>query len=152
MNPPSRRRASLAAAVVAAALGAAIAPTASAKTVWVCHPDKKSDPCDGSLTAQRVGGDGRLGLIERTRRARRPAVDCFYVYPTVSDQPPPNADRTADGPVRAIARFQAARFSQHCRVFAPVYRQLTLGAIGSTSITNAQRALAYGDVRDAWRD
>ena len=40
---------------------------------------------------------------------------------------------------------QAARFSQVCRVFAPVYRQKTVFGGGSAD-------LAYGDVLAAWRD
>ena len=54
-------------------------------------------------------------------------VDCFYVYPTVSGQKTGNANLNIDPEERSIALFQAARFSQACRVFAPMYRQLTLG-------------------------
>jgi pimeloyl-ACP methyl ester carboxylesterase len=50
-----------------------------------------------------------------------------------------------------VAEQQAARFSQTCRVFAPVYRQLTLRAIFG-EIPASAAAKAYGDVRSAWRD
>ena len=152
MNSPRALRAALGAALALTCL-AMFAPSAGARTVWVCHPDKVKDPCDGSLTATQVRADGSLGRVERTRINRRAPVDCFYVYPTVSDQPPPNADRRADAQVRAIALHQASRFSQNCKVYAPVYRQLTLGAIGNPgSVTAAARERAYGDVRAAWRD
>ena len=29
----------------------------------------------------------------------------------------------------SIAEYQAARFSQHCRMFAPVYRQSTMASL-----------------------
>jgi len=92
---------------------------------------------------------GTLG-VTRATAAARPAVDCFYVYPTVSDQKTPNADRTIDPQEVSIARFQAAMFSRDCRVYAPVYRQLTLANIAGAA-TPAEQALAYGDVLQAWR-
>jgi len=94
--------------------------------------------------------DRQIG-VERPRQARRPRIDCFYVYPTVSDQTTTVANRAIDPPLQSIALYQAARFSQLCRVFAPVYRQLTLRAI-SGSATEADRRIAYGDVRAAWRE
>ena len=152
MNSPTPLRALLGAALALICL-AALAPSAGARTVWVCHPDKANDPCDGSLTATQLRADATLGAVERTRINRRAPIDCFYVYPTVSDQPTPTATRAIDPEIKAIARFQAARFAQHCRVFVPVYRQLTLAAIGNlASITPAMRDRAYGDVRSAWRD
>lgn len=54
-------------------------------------------------------------------------VDCFYVCPTVSGQATPNANRDIDPELNSIAPYQAARFSQTCRVFTPVYRQITVG-------------------------
>ncbi len=53
----------------------------------------------------------------------------------------------------SIAEYQAARFSQHCRMFAPVYRQstmtsLVLGLVGLPR----QQGPGYADVRAAWRD
>ena len=45
-----------------------------------------------------------------------------------------------------------SRYSQHCRVFAPMYRQITLAAIlGTEPITEEQAAIAYGDVLAAWK-
>jgi len=39
-----------------------------------------------------------------------------------------------------------------CRVYAPVYRQLTLTTLNSRTDTPEARALAYGDVLSAWQD
>ena len=71
------------------------------------------------------------------------------MYPTVSDQKTPNANLTVDPQEVSIAQFQAAMFSRVCKVYAPMYRQLTLSNIGGAA-TPAQQALAYGDVRTAW--
>jgi hypothetical protein len=107
----------------------------------------------GSLTTTVLpAGDGPAAR-ERARSARDAKVDCFYVYPTVSDQPRTNATLARDPEVKAIARFQASRFSQHCRMFAPVYRQLTLKAIAVPRDAGSRAAtVAYRDVRDAWRE
>ena len=98
-----------------------------------------------------IGTNGPLG-VDRVRRPRRPAIDCFYVYPTVSGQPTTNANREIEAEQHAVARQQASRFSQVCRPFAPMYRQLTLAAIqdpAGISVKGARRA--YRDVRAAWR-
>jgi DUF3089 family protein len=138
--------------VVLAALLAAGAPgAASARTVWLCKPGLERNPCLAPLTTTPIERDGH-GPVERPRRARRPEVDCFYVYPTVSGQPTTNANRRIEAEQRAIAREQASRFSQVCRPFAPVYRQLTLAAIQRPEIPLRAALRAYRDVRNAWRD
>jgi hypothetical protein len=135
-------------ALVAFALAAA---PASAKTTWLCHPDLAADPCRPALdTTVFSPWDQQRGVVH-PRRARKPAVDCFYVYPTVSGQPATLANRDIDPELRSIALYQVARYSQYCRVFAPVYRQLTLAGIGGTATAKDTRT-AYGDVRAAWRE
>jgi hypothetical protein len=109
------------------------------------------DPCRGSLTTTVTAADG-TSTVERAKPARKPKVDCFYVYPTVSHQSTTNANLHIDPEERAIAVWQASRFSQVCRVFAPMYRQLTVAAI--LGGTPSQHALdrAYADVKNAWHD
>jgi hypothetical protein len=123
---------------------------AAAKTVWLCKPGLSANPCDRSLTTMVVRADGTQ-RTERSSRPRKPKIDCFYVYPTVSGQDRINATKTAEPEQKAVAEQQAARFSQTCRVFAPVYRQLTLRAIAG-DIPASAAAKAYGDVRSAWLD
>lgn len=133
---------------------AVAAPSAGAKTfAWLCKPGLKSNPCGGSLSAAVVGKSGKVLRTERTKVPGRPAIDCFYVYPTVSSQPTTNADLTIDPEQIAIARYQASRFAQDCTIYAPVYRQLTIAGIFDPSkITPEARAIAYAGVRDAWRE
>ena len=137
-------------AVCLAAFLAVCAP-ASAKTVWLCKPGLAENPCLAPLTTTVIEADGPPS-VERVGRARRPAIDCFYVYPTVSGQPGLNADRTIEAEQRAVARQQASRFSQVCRPYAPVYRQLTLAAIQRTDVPASAARRAYLDVRNAWRE
>ena len=135
-----------------AASGATATTTVPAPppTVWLCRPGAAHDPCTPDLTVTRTSfGHGTLG-VSHASAAAHPAIDCFYVYPTVSDQKTPNADLTVDPQERSIARFQAAMFSRDCAVYAPMYRQLTLSNIGGAA-TPAEQALAYGDVLHAWQ-
>ena len=125
---------------------------ASAKTVWLCKPGLAENPCLAPLTTTLIDADGPAG-VERIKRARRPEIDCFYVYPTVSGQPTVNANRRIEAAQRAVARHQASRYSQVCRPFAPVYRQVTLAGIQRPEgIPPAAARRAYRDVRNAWRE
>jgi hypothetical protein len=152
-----RARMTMTAALAALATvlgGSAAAPEpARADVVWLCRPGLEPDPCRGSQ-ATTVRRAGRPARVVTPRLPERPPVDCFYVYPTVSGQAGTNADKAKDPELAAIAGQQAARFSQACRVFAPVYRQLTLASIlgGDVAARAAGAQLAYGDVREAWRE
>lgn len=145
--------AALATALAAALLlSLALAGGASAKTTWLCKPGSNPDPCRGSLKTTVVAADGST-RIKNPKNARRPKIDCFYVYPTVSEQPTVNANKDIDPQQIAIAQYQAARFSAACNVYAPVYRQLTLQAINATDgLDPSAVKLAYGDVLKAWRE
>jgi hypothetical protein len=142
----------LIAALFALALLWVVPASADAKVVWLCKPGKKADPCEPSLTTTLFSPTGeRLG-VQHTRPAARRRADCFYVYPTVSDQPGPQATQVVDDVLRSIALYQAARYSRDCRVYAPVYRQVTIqGLLNPQNVTPEMRDEAYADVRQAWR-
>jgi hypothetical protein len=136
------------------ALGCLVAlpSPASAKTVWLCKPGKH-DACDVSLNTTRFSPQGKRLGVDRIKRPRHPKFDCFYVYPTVSDQKTPTANFDIDPELNSIALYQAARYTSECRMFAPVYRQVTLlGILGVAPPTPAEQERAYTDVRSAWRD
>jgi pimeloyl-ACP methyl ester carboxylesterase len=127
------------------------AGSASAATTWLCRPGLAHDPCTPGLKTTRVSPTGAvLGTFAPSTLRRRP-VDCFYVYPTVSDQKTTLATRRIDPEERSIALYQAARYSSLCKVYAPMYRQVTLTALFAGTATTADRNAAYRDVRDAWR-
>ena len=61
------------------------------------------------------------------RRARRSTASTS-IRPSATTRAA-NSDLSIDPEERSIALYQAARYSQHCRVFAPMYRQVTLAAL-----------------------
>ena len=137
-------------ALSGAACGVAATP-AAAETMWVCKPGQAANPCRESFKTTVYASNGSSRVVDPPIPAN-PPVDCFYVYPTVSNQPGPNASMSIDPEIEAIVRYQAARLSQQCNVYAPVYRQTTVPALLTQTATPEARQRAYGDVLDAWRD
>ncbi len=140
----------IAAAVLLCACALALIPAgaAAAEPVWLCKPGIADNPCETSLRTTVVSPSGQALRVRNVQPARHPRIDCFYVYPTVSDQPTGNANLNVDPEERSIALYQAARYSQECRVFAPMYRQVTLQGI--LGLHPASFDLAYSDVLAAW--
>lgn len=149
------------AAETSMALPAAIAGFSSATYAdpvnWVCRADVDDDACDLDLSTTVVDADSAssappLTATSTTNRVEPPsagddAVDCFYVYPTVNfdgvRDDAMSADMTAE---IGVVEAQLAQFGQVCRLWAPLYRQVTLNGFGD----EANREVAYGDVRDAF--
>ena len=118
---------------------------------WMCKPGlaEEADVCARDLDATVVNADGTTE-VEPHEPAEGPPVDCFYVYPTTSFDESPNSDLVPqEAEEIATVVNQAARLNATCRVFAPVYRQLTLGGIGQ--MEGGDREMAYGDVLDAFK-
>ena len=118
---------------------------------WLCRPGRH-DACDVDLTATVISATGKL-TREPWAANPKASVDCFYVYPTVSLDSTGNSDMVAGDEELNVVRVQAARFGSQCRVYAPLYRQVTLTALravlaGRTAAVD--RTLAYNDVFDAW--
>ena len=143
----------LAVALCCAAALALAASGASAKTTWLCKPGLASNPCAPGLGTTVISPTGAPQGTVTPAKAKNPKIDCFYVYPTVSDQRSIQATRKIDPEERSIALYQAARYSSECRVYAPMYRQITLrGLLSPGKVTARMRTTSYNDVRDAWRD
>jgi hypothetical protein len=141
--------------IAAAALQASPAPVPdyAQDAAWLCRPGR-ADACAANQDVTVIRADGKR-KTERFRPAAAPAFDCFYVYPTVSLDPGANSDMIAGDEERQVAMAQAARFAAACRVFAPMYRQVTLGALRAamTGQPNpGDRAMALADVTAAWND
>jgi len=118
---------------------------------WLCLPGR-SDACAADQTATIVAADGTL-TREAFTTAADPGVDCFYVYPTVSNDLTGNSDMVANGEELFVVSAQFARFGSVCRTFAPLYRQVTLTALRGFMTGRpipADRELAYTDVKAAW--
>jgi hypothetical protein len=120
--------------------------------VWLCRPGQAADPCTANLDATVFHANGTT-TTQPGSPAKDPPIDCFYVYPTVSAQKTVNANLTVDPEETAVAIAQASRFSTACRIYAPVYPQLTLASItgGATAPLTAAAATAYNGVLSAWQ-
>lgn len=120
-------------------------------TLWLCRPDNAIDPCSANLTATRVDPKGTTSIVS-AQPDTRSRFDCFYIYHTVSRARARNAPMEITSDERHSAVVQASRFSQVCRVWAPVYRQATLRTMTALPFDAASYDAAYADVRSAWDD
>jgi hypothetical protein len=125
-------------------------------SLWLCRPGLADDKCKINLDATIIGKDGKTS-IEKYAAATDPNVDCFFVYPTVSDDKTWASDWTVDKMEIEDIKLQFARFGSVCRQFAPVYRQTTLTALriasGGPQPEGARLPAGvggYNDVLDAW--
>jgi hypothetical protein len=154
------RRIILAAAAVLAAAAPAEAqpnipqgPDYAKDSTWLCLPGR-ADTCSTPLATTALNPNG-YGATGRSSVAKDPPIDCFYVYPTVSRDQGLNSDLIAGSEEKDAAEVQFARFAGVCRPFAPIYRQMTVGAIVAMSTgadISRAAALAYADVAAAWHN
>jgi hypothetical protein len=154
IDSASRRLIVIFATLATVALAVALIPAAASagsKTVWLCKPGKPHNPCESGLNTTLITHGGKNVRVKDVKADQPRKIDCFYVYPTVSDQQTDNANLHIDPEERSIALYQAARYSQHCRVFAPMYRQVTLKGIFGT-VTPHMSQVAYNSALQGWRD
>ncbi|MFE2868814.1 DUF3089 domain-containing protein [Embleya sp. NPDC059259] len=153
-----------------------------AETVWLCRPGLPTNPCNqdlagnpqtpgpgGAFTARYFNGatttldatavhpDGSR-TPEPFAGPNNPQVDCFYAYPTIDLLPNPLLRLGSLPPIPSNSELagtlmQLGRFTDTCRVFAPVYRQASLSEllVGGLGIP-PDAETGSRDVRDAWRD
>jgi Protein of unknown function (DUF3089) len=151
---PTRARALMIAALTVAALAVCggLAATASAESVWLCRPGLAHNPCLNSEETTVELGNGK-SFVENPKPAANPPIDCFYVYPTVSSQFAANATETIEPEEEAIAEAQASRFSQVCKVYAPIYPQITIPALNTPGLVTKESAeKAFGGVLAAFEE
>ena len=99
-----------------------------------------------------VQANGATSVKDATP-ATNPPFDCFYVYPTASRERTINADLQVQPAEIAAAVAQASRFSQVCRVWAPMYRQVTLLGLALGLANSPQRTtIAYQSLLAGWQD
>ncbi len=119
-------------------------------THWTCRPDM-TDTCDDDTSVTMINADGTTEVATFTPDPDAP-VDCFYAYPTSSDDLTMNSDLIA-GREKEVAYQQAARLSSVCRMFAPTYRSVTLAGLFNPP-AGVDRASAwmipFEDIKDAW--
>lgn len=122
-------------------------------THWLCRPGMEANQCLlNRIDATVVRPDLTLGTDDVDAADADRPYDCFYVYPTV-DLTGPVGNHT-DFSDRSLELdpllSQVARLRGQCRIFAPLYRQITFATFGAP---DSARFLdvAYRDVLDAFR-
>jgi pimeloyl-ACP methyl ester carboxylesterase len=122
---------------------------------WLCWTGKAGDACAIDLTTTVIKGDGS-STVETFKADPKAPIDCFYVYPTVSNDPGVLSDMHADAEELGVVKAQLARFGSKCRIYAPMYRQFTLTALRARMSGKPlppgppAGTTAYDDVVDAW--
>ena len=119
---------------------------------WLCRPGRQ-DACTVDLTTTIVPSNGILRQEKFSADPNAP-IDCFYVYPTVSNDLTANSDMNAGPEENSVVKHQLARFGSKCRIYAPLYRQVTLTALRANLAgkpMQMDRLLGYNDVLDAWK-
>ncbi len=127
------------------------APDYSDEASWICLPGGADDVCDENLDASIFNADGTV-VPEPHVRPANPTSDCFYVYPTITEDTTLNSDLVLGNEV-GVTRIQAARMTRACRVFAPVYRQASIGGFAGPPYPSSGKTpfeIAYDDVLAAW--
>jgi hypothetical protein len=121
---------------------------------WLCLPGHQ-DACTVPLDAAVVAPNGSVS-IEKFKLAKNPAIDCFYVYPTVSLDNFSTSDLVPGVEERAVIERQFARLSSVCRPYAPMYRQITLPQLragqgtGEAPPKRGAQGQGTADVDEAW--
>ena len=118
---------------------------------WLCRPGQET-VCTTGLDALVVRADGRR-VPQTFSPAAHPKIDCFYVYPTISQEPTPYSDMTMSPEVVEVTRAQAGRLTSRCRLFAPIYRQITMAGLRRDMASGEHLDFhgPYQDVLAAWR-
>jgi hypothetical protein len=126
----------------------------AAGVVWLCRPGLARDPCLANLQTTTVDTDGtRLIYPTAPDPASQQPYNCFYLYPTASNERTVNANLAVQPAETQIAFAQAAPFSQVCSVWAPIYRQLTVSGISAHGPAGASAGqVAFASVLAAWSD
>lgn len=133
------------------ALPASAVPDYTVAANWACRPGAET-ACTSGLDAIAISADGAR-QPDPFVAAQTPAIDCFYVYPTVSHEPSDYSDLAPSPEVMATIRSQAGRLAARCRLFAPLYRQATLAHLRATLADGAALNWdgPYRDILAAWR-
>jgi hypothetical protein len=123
------------------------APVAS----WLCRPDDETI-CTTGLDAIEIDAQGQRAKQPFTPAADAP-IDCFYVYPTASEELTAFSDMTATPAIKKVTSGQVGRLTAQCRMFAPIYRQLTSAGLTQMLMGGkpADWSDPYADVLAAWR-
>jgi pimeloyl-ACP methyl ester carboxylesterase len=148
MSSTTAKIGALFAVVAACAMQMVAQPqAAAADALWLCHPALATDPCNTPLDTT----DMATRVVNTPAPTDRP-IDCLYIYPTADNSIALNQPYAVTPSVETMAMAQVARFSSLCRVFSPVYRQVTTPALGTVWSPFGAIVIepGYRDVEAAW--
>jgi pimeloyl-ACP methyl ester carboxylesterase len=118
---------------------------------WLCKPGMADNQCFVNDIDATVVAPDNSTTVESHQGSEEHPFDCFYIYPTVDLTGPPgnHSDFSSTALELDPLLGQAARLNDTCRIFAPLYRQITFSSFGNP---NAGEFLdnAYRDVEAAW--
>jgi hypothetical protein len=101
----------------------------ASKDLWLCRPDIENDRCDtADLSMTEIRPDGTMVTSDVAPNPNA-EVDCFYVYHTVNKSPEAgNTETLVPHPENVIGAVfrNGAHYRGVCRVFAPLYHQMSL--------------------------
>jgi hypothetical protein len=127
------------------------------ENLWLCRPGIANDQCAlADLSTTEIRADGTSVISDGPTMNPDASFDCFVVYPTVNNSM--EAGNTADpsptdGTILEALYRNGARFRGTCRMYAPLYRQMTLGTY--FEFPGAWREsppfqMAYADILEAF--
>ena len=119
---------------------------------WLCHGDELGY-CDRDNAISTIAADGTMSVEPLAMPETDPGIDCFYLYPTASQDDAGNSDldlMTGPGEEDYAVARNFSQFAGVCRLFAPIYRSVTLKALDGETPAGDQD-LAYGDTLAAWK-
>lgn len=128
----------------------------AAENLWLCRPGIANDQCAlADLSTTEVHLDGSSVVSDGPAMNPDAPFDCFVVYETVDfTEEPGNAGEpspTEEAILEALYR-NGARFRGTCRMYAPLYRQMTLGTYWASDPweESAHFQRAYDDIVEAF--
>lgn len=130
-------------------------PDYASPASWLCRPGVDDGTCSAGLDALAFDAAGKSRPRPYQQPKGRP-IDCFFVYPTVSDDPGPFSDMNADESEKRAVHAEAARLGERCRLYVPIYRQLTRAGLGE-ELAGGKGAKGldldrpYRDILAAWQ-
>jgi Protein of unknown function (DUF3089) len=136
----------LSATVAASTPAGPAAPDYARSEAWAAWPGRAS------------GADASPPGLAEPPLPESAKADVFFIHPTTYlATTPGNAHYDEPGATReridrGVLRYQASAFNGCCRIYAPRYRQASIGVFFFADATAAQAAyeLAYGDVLRAF--
>ena len=128
------------------------------ENLWLCRPGIANDQCAlADLSTTAIRADGTSVISDGPAMNPTASFDCFVVYPTVDNSMEAGnaSDPSPTDPAILEALYRnGAHFRGTCRMFAPLYRQMTLGTYfefpGDAYEETPYFQTAYEDIAEAF--